>query len=75
MGNPRPVAIARLFPLLPVASTCVAVAPGVHTVRLSYRGFPDYPQLLVLGIAAVAVLGGIERPRRRRAWADRSGRA
>jgi len=26
----------------------VRVGPGVHTVRFVYKGFPDYPQLLVL---------------------------
>jgi hypothetical protein len=48
---------------LPVATEMVApavvgvrVGLGVHTVRFVYRGFPDYPQLIVLGAAALVLL-------------------
>jgi uncharacterized membrane protein YfhO len=44
----------------------VSVGSGVHTVRFSYRGFPDYPQLFVIGAAVLCALAGFERWRRRR---------
>ena len=45
----------------------VRVGPGVHTVRFVYKGFPDYPQLLVLAALALVGLVIIEkRPMTRR---------
>lgn len=51
----------------------VRVERGVHTVRFVYRGFPDYPQLLLLGAVTLLVLVGIEWRRSRRARSDRLG--
>lgn len=42
----------------------VRVEKGRHTVRFVYRGFPDYPQLFVLGAAALLLLVLGERHRR-----------
>jgi hypothetical protein len=44
----------------------VPVGPGEHTVRFVYVGFPDYPQLLVLGAAALVALIVDERHRTKR---------
>ncbi|MCU1492629.1 MAG: Bacterial rane protein YfhO, partial [Acidimicrobiaceae bacterium] len=44
----------------------VRVGPGLHTVRFVYRGFPDYPQLLLLGAAALVALALVERSHRAR---------
>jgi hypothetical protein len=50
----------------PVATEMVGVrvAPGVHTIRFVYRGFPDYPQLFALGAVALVALVIVERRRR-----------
>jgi hypothetical protein len=39
----------------------VRVGPGVHSVRFVYRGYPDYPQLLLLAGAALVALVVVER--------------
>jgi hypothetical protein len=41
----------------------VRIGPGAHTVRFSYHGFPDYPQLLIFGVFALLALVVIERRR------------
>ena len=42
----------------------VRVGPGMHTLRFVYRGFPDYPQLFVLGGMGLIGLIVIERRRK-----------
>jgi hypothetical protein len=39
----------------------VPVGPGRHVVRFVYRGFPDYTQLIGLGIVALLGVGAISR--------------
>lgn len=39
----------------------VRVPPGLHTVRFVYHGFPDYPQLFAISVAALAALIVLER--------------
>ncbi|MGO9560787.1 MAG: YfhO family protein [Acidimicrobiales bacterium] len=56
----RPVATEMVAPAL----VGVRVGPGVHTVRFAYRDFPDYPQLFVLGAAALVLLLVAGRRRR-----------
>lgn len=41
------------------------VVPGVHRISFIYKGFPDYPQLFVLGGVALVVLVLVERRRKR----------
>jgi hypothetical protein len=53
----RPNATEMIAPAL----VGVRIGPGAHTVRFSYRGFPDYPQLLIFGALALLALLVIER--------------
>jgi hypothetical protein len=44
----------------------VRVGPGVHTVRFVYRGFPDYPELLLIGAGGLLALVVVERRQKAR---------
>jgi len=57
----RPTAVEMVAPAL----LGVRVRPGVHVVRFVYKGFPDYPQLFVLGATALVALAFLERRRKK----------
>jgi hypothetical protein len=57
----RPVASEMIAPAL----VGVPVDAGPHSVRFVYRGFPDYPQLIALGLVALLATALLERRWRR----------
>lgn len=59
----RPVRTEMVAPAL----VGVEVGPGTHRVRFVYGGFPDYPELLLLGAAGLLGLVLLERRQRSRA--------